>query len=129
MTLLPLIPAYVLFATLKSQAAVAGPFSGLKIQLGGAFAAYFIVLMVLWQGLGSATEAFHYHSWKVLGTVKFDSRGRIPEFNQITSYVRPPDLPVRKDGTFEFDVPVREMANGRLEWPQVSMEVAGFEPG
>lgn len=128
-TLLPLVPAYVLFATLKSRADVTGPFSGLKIQLGGAFAAYFIVLLVLSHGVGEAMEQFHYHSWNVKGKVKFETTGRAPDYAQITTYMRPPDLPVRKDGTFEFEVPVRELSNGELVWPQLSMEVEGFEPG
>jgi len=128
-TLLPLIPAYVLFAALKSQARVTGPFSGLKIQLGGAFAAYFIVLIVVSQGVGAEIERFHYHTWKVTGEVKFVAGGTKPEYAQIVSYMRPPELPVRSDGTFEFDVPVKEFANGQLEWPQLSMEVPGFEPG
>jgi len=128
-TLLPLIPAYVLFATLKSQARVSGPLSGFKVQLSGSFAAYFVVLLVLWQGLAAEIEKSHYHTWTVTVEVKFVSSGQPPDYGQIVSYMRPPELPVQKDGTFEFQVPVRVLPNGNLEWPQLSMEVPGFEPG
>jgi len=127
-TLLPLIPAYVLFATLKSQATVTGPFSGLKIQLGGAFAAYFLVLVAVSWGMGSAIDPFHYHSWTIKGRVQASS-GAKPNYTHINTYMRPPDFSVRRDGTFEFEVPVRELSNGQLRWPQLSMEMDGFEPG
>lgn len=46
---LPMIPAFLLFKFLpKSQAGVEGPFKGLQIKLGGAFAAYFIIFIALY---------------------------------------------------------------------------------
>ena len=59
-TLLPIVPAYVLFKTLRSNARVTGPFAGLKIQLGGAFGAYFIVFLVFFHHGGGAGGGFHY---------------------------------------------------------------------
>src|SRR5258708_37101723 len=38
--LLPLIPAFILFKTLKSIAQVDGPLGGLKVSLGGSFGGY-----------------------------------------------------------------------------------------
>lgn len=46
--LTPLIPAYILFKTLKTTAEVSGKeFMGFQVQLGGAFAGYFVVLLLL----------------------------------------------------------------------------------
>ena len=44
-TLLPLVPAYLLFRALPSQAEISGPFKGMTVKLGGAFAAYFLVFL------------------------------------------------------------------------------------
>ena len=65
--LLPLVPAYVLYRTLPSDTKVFGPFKGLNIQLSGAFAGYFLlvlfssgVIYYLPQVQQPATE-FRYH--------------------------------------------------------------------
>jgi hypothetical protein len=48
MVLVPLIPAFVLFNTLKSSATTtAEEFYGFKVQLGGAFAGYFVLMLLL----------------------------------------------------------------------------------
>lgn len=48
MALVPLVPAFVLFKFLKSTATTTSEeFYGFRIQLGGAFAAYFVVMMFL----------------------------------------------------------------------------------
>ena len=61
--LLPLAPAYLLYRTLPSDTGVTGPFMGLSIQLSGAFAGYFL-LVLFSSGLiyyqQPATE-FRYH--------------------------------------------------------------------
>jgi hypothetical protein len=45
--LLPIVPAFLLFHALPSKAFVSGPLEGLKINLGGAFAAYFAVVVLV----------------------------------------------------------------------------------
>jgi len=42
-TLLPLIPAYILFKFLPSEPFVNGPFKGLQVNFSGATAIYFIL--------------------------------------------------------------------------------------
>jgi len=128
-TLLPIVPAYVLFKTLKSNARVTGPLAGMKVQLGGAFGAYFIVFLVLFQGLKLDAETFQYHNWKVAGRVEFDTNGDKPDPHNITSYMKPPMLPIDADGRFEFTVPIQEFSDGHIEWPTILMEVGGFEQG
>lgn len=127
-TLLPLVPAYVLFKALHSKAEVGGPFKGLTVKLGGAFAAYFVVFLVLWRGLDTEIERFHYHTWTVNGSVAFPSGDVNVNKSDITCYMRPPDLHVQRDGSFQFELPVRENVNGTPEWPQLSMELGGYLP-
>jgi hypothetical protein len=128
-TLLPLVPAYVLFKTLRSHARVTGPMAGLKVQLGGAFGAYFIVFLVLFQGLGAEVSRFQYHNWTVAGRVEFDTDGEKPNPHHITTYMKPPLLPIEPDGKFEFTVPIQEFADGHIEWPTILLEMAGYEQG
>jgi hypothetical protein len=47
--LLPLLPAFVLFRFLPSSSDVQGPFKGLTVQIGGAFAGYFLTVLLSWQ--------------------------------------------------------------------------------
>lgn len=44
--LIPLIPAYILYKTLPAQTSVSGPFKGLTINLSGAFAGYFLLVLI-----------------------------------------------------------------------------------
>ncbi|AFD08056.1 hypothetical protein [Solitalea canadensis] len=46
-TILPLVPSYILYKTLPSKTSVAGPFKGLTLNLSGAFAAYFLLFISL----------------------------------------------------------------------------------
>ncbi len=43
LVLVPLIPAVVLFVTLKSTATIKGTIAGIPMELGGAIAGYFAV--------------------------------------------------------------------------------------
>lgn len=44
--LVPLAPAYILYRKLPSDTVVKGPFKGLTVQLTGAFAGYFVLVLV-----------------------------------------------------------------------------------
>jgi hypothetical protein len=44
--LVPLLPAYLLFKFLPSKAVAKGPFKGLRIDLSGAFAGYFVLVLL-----------------------------------------------------------------------------------
>src|SRR5262249_18331 len=96
-TLLPLVPAYVLFKALRSHARGSGPVKGLTVQLGGPFAAYFIVFFILWKGFDVEVERFHYHTWRVNGSVAFLEGGESVNNSDINCYIRPPELHVQKD--------------------------------
>jgi hypothetical protein len=44
--MLPIVPAYILYKGLSSDAVVEGPFQGLTVRLSGAFAAYFVLVLL-----------------------------------------------------------------------------------
>jgi hypothetical protein len=45
----PILPAFLLFKAIKSNANLSGPFKGMTVKLGGAFAGYFLVLLLMSQ--------------------------------------------------------------------------------
>ncbi len=82
--LLPIIPAFILFKFLpeSSKAEATGPYQKLKIKLGGAFAGYFILTLLL-SGLLSryflVVPESDYEFWTVEGHVDLDAIELKPE--------------------------------------------------
>jgi hypothetical protein len=78
--LLPIVPAFLLFKFLPSRADASGPLQGLEIKLGGAFAGYFILVVLILSQLAKLKEIASPEPqvWKVTGTVQ-DSHGRAIE--------------------------------------------------
>jgi hypothetical protein len=121
--LLPMVPAITLFKLLPSRAAVKGPFKGLKINLGGAFAAYFIVLLLL---LGVFRTPPQTQSWVVKGKVHFSDQG-----NEVAEAVRqtvrfsliPPPERVRTRGDFDIRV-----CTNTSDLPDLRVEASGYQP-
>ena len=74
LVLLPIIPAYVLYRTLPSRAIVKGPFKGLNIQLSGAFAGYFIVLLVVFSFFHTRPKPLttQYEIWTITGNIGYE---------------------------------------------------------
>jgi hypothetical protein len=101
MTLLPLVPAFLLFKNLSSTAAVSGPLKGFKINLGGAIAGYFAVLLVIvsfFPGLRPGS----IHSWTVSGVVKFNDEAGLVTYNSFL--LNPETLHLGKNGYFTLTV-------------------------
>jgi len=70
--LLPIVPAFLLFKFLPSRADASGPLQGLEIKLGGAFAGYFILVVLILSQLTRLKEIASPEPqvWKVTGTVQ-----------------------------------------------------------
>jgi hypothetical protein len=102
--LVPLVPAYVLFRILKSSATLKGPFQGLTLNLGGAGALYFAIVILLFYTLRpwTAPEA-RDECWTVKGLTGLESPG--PDAEQIFIRVRPPEVDIAKDDTVSFTFP------------------------
>jgi hypothetical protein len=113
--LLPLIPAFILFKTLKSSAQVDGPMGGLKVSLGGAFGGYVALTVFI------ATYFSHMPQstvWHVEGEMKF------PEGTPsvVTCNVHPPEFTRLDDHKFKLDLPIAE--GGPL--PSLVLSAAGY---
>ena len=65
--LLPLIPAFILYKTLPAETNVKGPFKGLTINLSGAFAGYFLLVLI---ALGFCMMDFNSNKQVTIDTLK-----------------------------------------------------------
>jgi hypothetical protein len=70
--LVPAIPAFLLFKSkgLQSSAAASGPLKGFAIKLGGAFAGYFIVFLILYYKLPNEFAPPGKSEWRVKAILK-----------------------------------------------------------
>ncbi len=66
--LLPILPAFILFKALPSTGAVDGKLQGMEIKLGGAFAGYFAVVLLIIANQKTLIP-LQYKQWTVTGQV------------------------------------------------------------
>lgn len=100
--LLPLIPAFILFHTLKSSAQVDGPMGGLKVSLGGAFGGYVALTVFIATYFAHMP---HATTWHVKGELHFPD-GVTPSV--VTCDVHPPEFQMLGRNRFNIDLPIGE---------------------
>jgi hypothetical protein len=126
--LLPLIPAYVLFRFLPSSANVEGPFKGLTIKLGGAFAAYFVTVLLSWQVATKFVERYWSENWVVVGHLAFDgSTTNHPSPMQALILVKPPAADIEDSGSLTMQVPIPLVHEGATDIQRLVVAVDGYE--
>ena len=134
--LVPLLPAFLLYKFLPpGRTEVGGPFKGLDIKLSGAFAAYFLVVLIMTSLLVflirtkpappcpicPTPPATQYEVYTVTGKVDLE---RVPDsgkidYRQLTLSLAPPERTVKPDGSFSFQIPVRPGQSGQPEFPDL----------
>jgi hypothetical protein len=121
--LLPIIPALILYKLLPSTADVQGPFHGLQIKLGGAFAGYFLLVMVVYfwprEKPPELTQTT-YEVWTVKGQIQNDDGTTLQQIN-LSIQPRGVDY-VPQDGSFEMDILVRRGQSGEEKFPSLLIE-------
>jgi hypothetical protein len=140
--LVPLIPAFLLYKYLPpGRTEVGGPFKGLDIKLSGAFAAYFLVVLIVTSLLVflikekptascppcPQPEPHQYEVYTVTGKVDLsggNNDGAKLDYRQINLSLAPPERTVRPDGTFSFEIPVRPGQKGEPEFPDLLVDYA-----
>lgn len=122
--LLPIIPAVILYTTLPSKADVSGPFHGLQIKLGGAFAGYFLLVLVIffWPRPKAA-----YEVWTLKGYIQDDDGLTLPQDN-VNLNIQPPSVEYLPDGSFEMDVLVKHGQSGQEKFPKLLVERKPLQP-
>ncbi|RAI03108.1 hypothetical protein DLJ53_00835 [Acuticoccus sediminis] len=137
--LVPLVPALLIYCFAPERQIVEGPFKGLTLKLGGAFAMYFLVTMFV-----AAPFVFYYYKppmndlaslYVVRGTLNLEGithRGDFdPRLLVLTLEPRADSASAAPDGTVTWSMNVRAPTdeNGKIVWPfeRVILEYAGHE--
>lgn len=124
--LLPVVPAYVLYRTLPASAQVSGPFKGLNIQLTGAFAGYFLILLVVVALITQHPVPARYQVWSVSGKVLLHNGDSTEQVAHADFSVQPPTTLLFPDGRFDLDVPVKQGQGDTLEFPVLIVSHPGY---
>jgi len=124
----PMLPAFLLFKYLPSTGSLKSKtiFKGSEIKLGGAFAAYLILFLVIWPS--RPKDAHHYHSWTVYGHVQLNHAPNetSPSEREVTARITPPKFEVENGGDFAFDIPVPEDENGVPQYPDLQINLPEY---
>ena len=124
--LVPIIPAYLLFRLLPATALVQGPFKGLKIDLSGGFAGYFLLFLVL-VGIRASFQSTNYEEWTAKGRiVQADASSPIV-------YVDPRYLTfstpaVKSDSNGNFSLTFLVTSDGRYDFPYMYINFPDYNP-
>ena len=136
MILVPIVPAYLLFRALPSQANVDGPmgaagglFGGLHLKLAGAFGGYFAVLVLVFALHGVWHPPSPYQVWSVSGTLHFKDGSPFQMMDGTRIEVEhPPGLHVNGDGTFDLMISTMPGPGGDPVFPKLTVGNPHYAP-
>ena len=130
--LVPMIPAFILYKYLPSQAGVEGTYLyGLKINLAGAFAGYFVIMLSVFgwfqmhpvQTPPDKAAVPDTELWTVKGSIKMPA-GAAKSDVRLSIF---PGFRINQQGQFTIEVPVRRLRDGSLDFPSLQVDVHGRE--
>lgn len=129
LVLLPIIPASILYTLLPAgETSVSGPFKGLNIQLKGAFAAYFLVLItcltLVYNMMQHRTQV-----WTVEGYTGFKNAAISPTPTSIDIAQEPPTVHPDTNGYFRLMILRAPDPNNNLVFPQLSIKYSYMQNG
>jgi len=125
--LLPIIPALLLYKLLPSTADVSGPFHGLQIKLGGAFAGYFLLVLVISFWPRPKPRELAYEVWTLKGQIQEEDGAIIPQ-DKVNLNIQPRSVDYNPDGSFEMDILVRRGQSGQVKFPTLVIERNPIQP-
>ena len=119
LVLVPLVPAFVLFKVLKSRGEVGGPLYGFNIQLGGAFAGYFaLFLLVLFAFRPYLIPPPTRLVWKLEGQVVDDHKRPVAITSDNFALLPTPTPPISTNATAVSTTRLSNAATTRRGVPQ-----------
>lgn len=125
--LLPLAPAFLLFKTLPGGAFVNGPLKGFDINLSGAFAGYFVLVLLLFSTMPLwKPEEKPQQDWTVTGTIQYEGGNPEELSSQTRILLIPPEYSEKRDGSFvvNFKLPKGVQKN---DLPNLAIDVPGYQ--
>ncbi|MFN2540929.1 MAG: hypothetical protein ABR514_02010 [Chthoniobacterales bacterium] len=145
LVLVPLVPAVILYKLFEQKTVVRGPFKGLRLDLSGAFAGYFLVLLLcssLFYGPGEKSRNYRNQiaqltaklndatelgtAWTVRGRVALKGSGSTPMEGVGIAILPMPQ--VYRDGLFEIRVVKDKSAGESARLPTLEISKAGYFP-
>src|ERR1043166_5494092 len=125
--LLPLTPAYILYKALPAKTNVTGPFKGLNIQLSGAFAGYFLLVLVIMGFITTRPPDPTHELWKVTGKMNFDTAWTDTAEDKPQFSLLPDNQQIASTGDFEIQVAPEVCGDGRLKFPKLLIARKGYQ--
>ena len=126
--LVPMLAAYGLYKKLPSKASVKGPLKGLQLNLQGAFAGYFALVLLVF--------AFHdklfpppppppptFEVWRVDGKIEYEDGDAEKLAGQTTIEIDPPFWGVGRDGTFHVEFIAQPGPGEELAFPVLHVDL------
>ena len=124
--LVPIIPAYLLFKLLPATTVVKGPFKGLKIDLSGAFAGYFLIFLVL-VGIRTSFQSTNYQEWTAIGRIVPPDAGAVIYYVD-PRYVTFSTPAVKSDSNGNFSLTFLVTSDGRYDFPYMYINYPDYAP-
>lgn len=120
--LLPLAPAYFLFRALpENQAEVSGPLQGFQIKLGGAFAGYFVILILALSTHNQWNPPPKLQVWELDGQVVNAQGSPVQVLDWGDLSVDPEPMARQKNGNFRLTVATSLSPGGEVLYPAVTV--------
>ena len=119
--LLPTVPAYLLFKALPSEAIVKGPLKGLHINLGGAFAGYFALLVLVLSTHTIWNPPLAYQVWDIYGELRDPKGVNIPTLGITDFDVQPAAFHNLGGGKFKLSVFTTVGQDGGIQFPSLEI--------
>jgi hypothetical protein len=126
--LLPIVPAFLLFKALpSSSASVSGPLERLKIKLGGAFAGYFSVLIVViyTHAIWNPPPAFQV--WDISGRLQDEKGAAIEVLDSGSISLTPPTFMTGPGGYFRIKIMTVPAQDGAPDYPVLNVRIPNFQ--
>jgi len=131
--LLPVTPAFLFFKLLPNKAVVNGPFKGLRIDLGGAFAGYFLLFITAMPFMSrlikldgpEKEKPGEDQVWTITGTVLDKKTGQIiSQFKNPRVIVYPLNNVI--GDSYQFSVAAELKTGNYLRFPRMTVEADGY---
>jgi hypothetical protein len=128
MLFVPFFPAFFIFKLLPNTAVASGPFQGLRIDLTGAFAGYFLlVLLVLGYLKSMPVAADPGEMWMVTGQLKLAATNDSSKIDQ-TEVQTFPSVYIANDGRFTIYILRKTDPNiGVKQFPDLLFALQGHQ--
>jgi hypothetical protein len=120
--LVPTIPAYLLFKALPSTAIVTGPLKGLTINLGGAFAGYFALLVLIFSMHNIWNPPPPYQVWYVKGEVREPVGSATHPLEMKDFQIEPAAFNYLGAGKFKLTLFTTPAQDGSIQFPDLRID-------